>query len=865
MPLVFVFVLNAFAQEPGNNEKIIIKTGHSPTDLHNFGEILQDDPGISLALSGGGARGLAHIGVLKVLREEGIRIDFIAGVSMGGIIGGLYSSGYSPEELEDIALNADWRQLFSPSPLRNSLLTSQKGLSEKSIVRIRFNGWKPSIPRAITSGQNLSQFLDNLVSRRGIRSNISFDYLEPPMKIVCTDLNSGEKIVLSSGSLSEAMRASMAVPIAFTPVDINGRLLVDGGLVDPIPVDVVKKESSYPVIAVNTSSDLTAAGELDNVIGIADQTTTIMSMENKKESIEKADLLIAPELEGINSMDFFETEKIIRMGEEAARKAISEIRTLIQTQKAGNNSQPYSIADWDIKGLSLLPKTVMKQFLYVNSKLSTENIKRNLDNLLSTGYISDAYAELVPTDSGYNLIYYLTNNSRIENIHASGATVVTDLEIERSLESRKGQILNYNSVISDVSFIENLYLERGYSLIRVSSNFNTQTGLLSYFIDEGRINKITLSGNNRTKSWAINRHIPFKQNDLFIQKKAKRAVDDLYSTMLFETAKLLVVPDTVGVTLNVIVEEKPSFNVRSGARFDLEYGSRMFVDIAEDNLFGVGQRMFLSTTVGEKKRSVSFNVVQDRIFKTLFTNSLKIGYEEFKKNRYVDHDYDTHFSQFNHGIDFSVGRQIPRLGTFGIFGSYQRYSWYEPDEIEFQKYDKGSIGIRSRVDTRDSFDFPSSGKYHQFDLEFAGDLSDNRTPFTKMFTSLESYYQITDDLNFHPKLSLGLASDFLPYFAKFSLGGLHNFAGLYEDELLGDKLIQGEIEFRYLINSPLYFYTRYNVGNIWSKLEEIKISEFRNSIGAGLALKTPFGPISGWYGRTQDGEDVLYFYAGYDW
>jgi NTE family protein len=270
------------AQSP-IGQKIIIKPEFSPQEMNWSANDNNTEPGIGLALSGGGARGLALIGVLKVFEKEQIKINFISAVSMGGIIGGLYSCGYSPEEIENIALDLKWSELLSPMPLRSTLLTSQKGQSEKSLIKIRFEGLKPVVPRAITSGQNLSLLLENLTARGGVRPSISFDYLNPPLRIVCTDLTSGEKVVVSSGSLGEALRATMAVPVAFTPVEINGRLLVDGGLVDPIPVDITREVMGYPVVAVNTTSDLLPVNKIDNVIDIADQTTTIMSMDKKRQ------------------------------------------------------------------------------------------------------------------------------------------------------------------------------------------------------------------------------------------------------------------------------------------------------------------------------------------------------------------------------------------------------------------------------------------------------------------------------------------------------------------------------------------------------------------------------------------------------
>ena len=172
--LVFIFILATVSfSQPDSTGKIIITPDFSPSQIFTSDFENGPRPGIGLVLSGGGARGLAHIGVLKVLESEDIDIRIIAGVSMGGVVGGLYSAGYSPQEIEQIALSVNWRELLSPNPLRGSLLATQKGLAEKSLITVRFSNWRPVIPGAITSGQNLSQFLERLSSRGGISSSIS--------------------------------------------------------------------------------------------------------------------------------------------------------------------------------------------------------------------------------------------------------------------------------------------------------------------------------------------------------------------------------------------------------------------------------------------------------------------------------------------------------------------------------------------------------------------------------------------------------------------------------------------------------------------------------------------------------------------
>ncbi|MCK4460291.1 MAG: patatin-like phospholipase family protein, partial [candidate division Zixibacteria bacterium] len=198
---------------------------------HDIGERYH----ILLALSGGGARGVATIGLLKAFEEKGIEIEAVTGTSIGGIIGGLYACGYSPDELADIVRNLDLTGLFSNQPSRRTMFLTQREERDRHLLSIRFDGFKPVIPRALTAGQKLTTILTALTTRANYHAAGNFDRLPIPFKTISTDIVSGREIVLDSGSLADAMRATMGFPLAFTPLDKGDQLLMDGGMVTPIP------------------------------------------------------------------------------------------------------------------------------------------------------------------------------------------------------------------------------------------------------------------------------------------------------------------------------------------------------------------------------------------------------------------------------------------------------------------------------------------------------------------------------------------------------------------------------------------------------------------------------------------------------
>src|SRR6266511_2405365 len=197
-------------------------------------------PRIALVLSGGAARGSAHVGVLKVIEENRIPVDFVAGTSMGAIIGGLYASGLSPEEMDRILTSTDWNDLFSDRPARKHLSFRRKEEDLESLIKIEM-GWRGGLtfPASLVAGDKMMFYLRKLTLQSQGISN--FDRLPVPFRAVATDIENGEMVVVAKGDLAEALRASMAIPGAFAPQEIDGRLLVDGFLSQNLPVSVARE------------------------------------------------------------------------------------------------------------------------------------------------------------------------------------------------------------------------------------------------------------------------------------------------------------------------------------------------------------------------------------------------------------------------------------------------------------------------------------------------------------------------------------------------------------------------------------------------------------------------------------------------
>lgn len=295
-----------------------------PTDNENR-------PAIGLVLSGGGARGAAHLGVLKVLEQNRIPVDFIAGTSMGAIIGGLYASGLSLEQIESALSEIDWDDILLDDPRRKYLPYRKKREDDEFLVESAagFRDGEVRLPAGLLQGQKLLLKLKSLTLP--VAHVRHFDQLHIPFCAVTTDISNGKMVILDSGDLALAMRASAAIPSVFSPVEIDGKLLVDGGVSGNLPVSVVQQMGAQRIIAVDISTPLTEQAELDNVLAITDQLTTILTRNNTEASLallEKDDILIVPNLGDITSTSFDRSMEAIEPGRTAANAELDQLRNL---------------------------------------------------------------------------------------------------------------------------------------------------------------------------------------------------------------------------------------------------------------------------------------------------------------------------------------------------------------------------------------------------------------------------------------------------------------------------------------------------------------------------------------------------------
>jgi NTE family protein len=366
-------------------------------------------PRIGLVLSGGGARGAAHVGVLKVLEELRIPIDAIAGTSMGAVVGGLYASGMSAAQIEREMAGVDWQDAFRDRPPRRQLNFRRKQEDREFLVQLPlgFRDGNFQLPSGLIQGQKLSQLLRGLTLP--VVDVSHFDSLPTPFRAVATDLETGAAVVLQDGDLATALRASMSAPGIFAPVERDGRLLVDGGVANNLPVDIARAMQVDRLIVVDVGFPLAARDELGSVTNVANQMLTILvrrETQKQLDSLSANDVLVSPSLPTTSSYGFSGLRKIMAAGEQgarASRQALEALALSPEHYEAYLAARLHPQRAVEIRNVAALPGSESFQApitsLFGNlagSKLDVPELNRRIDRYYGQGLLESLDFRLQP-------------------------------------------------------------------------------------------------------------------------------------------------------------------------------------------------------------------------------------------------------------------------------------------------------------------------------------------------------------------------------------------------------------------------------------------------------------------------------------
>ncbi len=852
-------------------------------------------PKVGLALSGGGARGIATLGVLQALEENNIPIEYIVGTSMGSIIGGLYSIGYTINEIDSIIQSTDWNDFYKFSETnRNELFLDQKVTEDIALFSVRLDGLNPILPTAFNTGQQFLNYLNYLTINAPLHvTENGFNSLKFKFRAVSTDLSTGKLVMIERGSLSKALRASSSVSFLLEPVHLDSMLLVDGGVVANIPTKPAKDVGSDYVIAVNTTSPLRKKEELTDPLAIADQMVSIPISMVTKENLKYADVVITPALTNKKNDDFTNLNSLIKLGYNSALSQMDIIKKNLN--KFSFDKSNIELIYFDkispYNNNSNLENQIVSIFAQYDS-VSNRELLVELGGFFNSGDYNYIKAKLIRNNKTAKIKIDYEYNPLVKTIDVSGIKRIDLNNVYGILNPLYENPFNAEKVSQKLIELLRYYRKKKFSLADIKDvNFDELTGILSIDIDEGKINSISIKGNHKTRNAVIFREFPIKENDYFTSDKLITGLKNLRTTGLFKSIDVQISEAEDGKDVTIVVEEKISSLIRVGLKADNERYVQFSIDVRDENLFGTGSELGVLFFGGLRNQLVVFEHKANRIFDSYFTYKLK-GYFDLKDiNTYADDVVEDpnrfsrskvgEYRQKKYGVLIGLGIQAKKVGNLTADFRYETNYIRNilGNTITPYQVDIAALRFSMKIDTQNKYPYPSSGSYFDAFYEtsqkiFGADLS-----YSLLSLKYYGYFSLSKLSILQPSLQIGVGDETLLLSQQFGFGGQYSFLGYREYEYRGRQIFIGSLQYRFKFPFQIWFDTyfsiRYDVGNIWERKDEIKFKEFKQGLGAILSFDTPIGPADFAIGRSFlidrgltkgniiKGPTELYFTIGY--
>jgi NTE family protein len=376
-------------------------------------EPLASAPRVAIVLSGGGARGLAHIGVLKALDAAGIEPDIVTGTSMGALIGGLYAMGYNANALDSLVRSVDWSDTFNDAPAHKYRALEQRIDGDRTLISVPMRRWRPTLPSGAVAGRTISRLLDELTwPARNVRD---FRLLPRRFAAVATDIETGQAVVLDHGSLSEALRASMSLPSVFEPVRMDGRLLVDGGVVRNLPASDARDLGATLVICSNVSQPLLSADRIQSLTDVVRQSMAFGNVISGAEQRKQCDIEIRPDVSEFGLVEFNRLTEIIARGASAAqlvRDQLSHVNDslMAHARPAAQAPELQLVQRIDVRGVSGRAERLTRQALSLHTplRLSASGIDAAIQRAYATELFDHITYRTTTVDGDSALIVAVT-------------------------------------------------------------------------------------------------------------------------------------------------------------------------------------------------------------------------------------------------------------------------------------------------------------------------------------------------------------------------------------------------------------------------------------------------------------------------
>ncbi|MFC1549897.1 patatin-like phospholipase family protein [Candidatus Neomarinimicrobiota bacterium] len=746
-------------------------------------------PKIGLVLSGGGAYGFAHIGTLKMIDSLDIPIDYIAGTSMGGIVGALYAIGYDGKEIEHLARTTKWNEVFSDAPTRKvqPYFAKKDDGKYQAVFTIAKNKILP--PSGLIKGQKISLLLSALTF--SYEKMFDFDLLPTPYRCTAVDLLTGNEVVLKQGSLAKAMRSTMSIPTVFNPVAWGDSLLIDGGLLNNLPVDVVKDMGADIVIAVNVGRKLKNRNELQSILAILEQTVTIPATIKKEKNLQEVDIFIEPMLDDFSPVDFFGKKRdgILYQGDLAAQTAKLDLIKLKERHFPDTEDSYYRSLDYPIKihGINISGNTTLP----FQSVYEIINIKPG------------DYFEID------------TLKARIRNARHTGLFELIDYDIQPINESR----IKLN--------------------LRVKEK------------EKPKIHRISIRGNELYSFSFLYQKLGLSPGQKFSPELLENRIGELYSLGYFETINYEITPlDNGKIHLTVVVDESPQNNLSVGLHYDETNKFVGSLKVVKTNALLKGLRFEGTLQLAGLTKLSGILYYPSNANKFSLYPYLRSTYRDLPINIFDQmgnkiaayHDRSTSAAL---GVGFAAGKNWDTKIEFNTEFMDINPSIALRDSSFFPtwKDELHTFRIYSNIDKLDNVLNPKDGfkfqtHYEQSFTQLRSDLD-----YTRISVSLDYYKTFSDKYTLRFLAQYGYGDSSLPVYKWHYISGPQLFVGLEPAELGYYRTSLFRTDYQYRISNNLSVSAIYNFSPNYNG--DFYPIERRTISGMGLGLKysTAFGPI----------------------
>jgi len=751
-------------------------------------------PRIGLVLSGGGAKGVAHVGLLKALDSLAIPVDYITGTSMGSIVGGLYAAGYTGAEVGNAILSQNWPALFSDYPPRNQLPYPEMKRKGRYQMRFGLEQGRFQMPSGLIQGQNIRLKLAEMLSPYDALT--PFDDLPIPFRCVAVDLKTPDPIILERGNLAKAIRASMSIPSAFAPVKWEDYTFVDGGMLNNFPVDVARNLGAELVIGMDVSGAAQGERTPRTLVEVLNSTLGLLGIKSWQRNVAETDLYIVPDLTGYSLMDFEDeaVAGIIAAGERASRAAVDSLLALKHRYHLNRYTQPLPKVHYTCARLRL-------HGLFV---LSRQDFLERLD---------------LPVGKAFSLKWL---DERLKLIQAG-----------QPVDTVFWEVIPENATHAEVR-------------IRVRES------------KMPRVEGVEIHGQRAMPFGALYRHLDVRPGERLDRDKIARNIMDLYGLGYFKRIEYDLEPTESGyVRLHLHVEEKARRQLTVGFHADSHYQFVLGLGSVSTNFPFPGLRMESDlklvglTEFGVKiyypSRNLNFPVYPVMM---LDYHSIPIDVYDDQSHRIAT--YDDRASSMAYGLALQAGRHLNLMGLYKVTWMDIKPGTSLADPVLFPSWrDRlNEIALHLDYDSLDDRYAPRQGMRISGLYEGSYRRLTSQHAYQRFSAELDLYVSASAS-TWRANLFFARASDELPVYKWFNRGRAQYFVGMRPDQLAGQEMTVFRAEYQYWMHPSTALKIignmapAFNVGYLDDTAHQIALWGY----GVGLQMITPLGLFEVGVGR----------------